>query len=150
MHRKSLFASEPDDSIPSRKRIENREPDIIPIVIVVFLVLFFFMAASKMQALDDSHAASQKTTARIKDHHATIILIKTDLELPGQIPVIFANNNRPLDLDGLKLLVADRVRSDRNQVIIEADRHVPFGFTQQVARAVAEVEGAQIAFGVSQ
>jgi biopolymer transport protein ExbD len=124
----------------ARKAPDN-ELDITPMIDVTFLLLIFFMVTSTMQEPDldvPSAAHGQGIDAR----GGIVVQIKE-----GTPPALVIDG-QGVALDEVRGRVEEAVREHRPEVIIRADGQIPYGFVQQIARIVTEVEGAEFSIGV--
>jgi biopolymer transport protein ExbD len=151
MSRRALFESDDDDGLPRRKRGDQEtELDITPMIDVTFLLLIFFMVTSTMQGQPDQDVPVARFGKGVPTQNATIIRIIAEGSIGGKTPriILGESDESEADLDMVRRAVEDAVKSDRMQVIIKADREVPHGFVQEVARTVNEVEGVKFYVGV--
>ena len=114
--------------------------DITPMIDVTFLLLIFFMVSSTMKP----EGALQIPTARngegVNADEACILTIFDDGGTPGVYLADSKRENGPVPTEQ----VTPYVESQRKRyVIIKADRKVPSGFVEEVARAAAESEGGE-------
>ena len=145
--RNGLFVDDVDPfAARSRLAGTDGELDITPMIDVTFLLLIFFMVCSTMEGNVDEDVPVARYGTGVETRKATIIVVKA--ATAGVPPTILLEQGRASDLAGVRRLVAERVAGNRRQVIIKAERLVPHGFVQQVARAVKEVEGSQFYIGV--
>lgn len=146
----SLFADADDEG---RLRKAGRRPeidlDITPMIDVTFLLLIFFMVTSTMQALPESDIPPAKHGVGIETERSTIISIRAAAS-EAETPVILLGESgaRRGDVEDIAGYVRDGLETGRSRVIIKADRDVPHGFVQAVARAANSVEGIQFFIGV--
>lgn len=141
---------EDEGSLGKTKRTgDEADLDITPMIDVTFLLLIFFMVTSTMQGTPEvsvppaRHGASADTTT------ATTVDIKAP-DGAGGDPVILLDGE-PSSIEQVKAKVQEGIDSPepKNRVIIMADREVPHGFVQQVAKAVVEFEGVTFSIGVT-
>lgn len=121
--------------------------DITPMIDVTFLLLIFFMVTSTMQSTQDldipavSHGVGQES-------EQTATLIVKGPASPGEDPVIVFESGREATLEEVQPEVERQMEKGVLHTIIKADGKVPYGFVQEVIRAVNEVEGAEFSIGV--
>lgn len=148
--RTALFPDSEDD-VSFRRRKSNNEMDldITPMIDVTFLLLIFFMVASTMQATADNDIPPAKHGVGIETERSTIISISLP-DIDETAPVIFLGEagSKRADLDEVAEYVQQGVDNGRSRVIIKADRNVPHGFVQRVARAANSVDGIRFFIGV--
>jgi biopolymer transport protein TolR len=128
---------------------EEMDLDITPMIDVTFLLLIFFMVASTMQATAENDIPPAKHGVGIESERSTIISIRLNDETEEQ-PVISLGDGvgRPAELAEVTDYVRQGVDAGRTRVIVKADRDVPHGFVQRVARAANAVEGIRFFIGV--
>jgi biopolymer transport protein ExbD len=119
---------------------EDDELDITPMIDVTFLLLIFFMVASNMQKPSSLEIPPATHGTGIDKSNATVLTIfKTDNE-----PEIYLSDgekeNGPVSLPDVTAYVQRGVNENKLTVIIKADRDIPSGFVEDVARAASEVE----------
>lgn len=145
--RTGLFAEDAEPAVKSPRRMgTDGELDITPMIDVTFLLLIFFMVCSTMEGDNDVDVPVAQYGTGVETRKATIIVVTA--ATAGGSPTITLENGQRTDFAGVRRHVAEHVAGNRRQVIIKAERLVPHGFVQQVARAVNEVEGAQFYVGV--
>jgi len=142
----SLFNDGSGTGIGRKSRGDNdMDLDITPMIDVTFLLLIFFMVTSTMQSTPDLQVPEAKHGIGLDTNAATIISIRA-----GDPPVIVLGDGKGPEgtIDELKALVEENIKDQKFQVVIKADRDVPHGFVQTVAKAIAELEGIQFFVGV--
>lgn len=139
-------------SAGGRRMREETELDITPMIDVTFLLLIFFMVTSTMKGNPDADLPVAKHGKGVDTSAVTTILIRANPD--GGEPQLELENlavnlpRQPVTLQDITNLVQTAVTSDVPDVIIKADRTVPHGDVQKVARAVNAVEGVQFFVGV--
>jgi biopolymer transport protein ExbD/biopolymer transport protein TolR len=143
---RSLFS---DSDSPGRKDEAELGMDITPMIDMTFLLLIFFMVTSTMQVEARLQMPAATHGAGVPLENAVVISIfKT-----GDEPQIVAG----ADPDKPTLLatevggyVAEGIKSGKTTIIIKADRDIPSGFVEEVARSANEVapEGVELSFYV--
>lgn len=138
------------------------EMDITPMIDVTFLLLIFFMVTSKMnQVKGDLPPARNGIGVNAKDAIViSIFNLDPDPEIymtehKRSMGVVTQSELGPLSLEEVTEHVREEVASNRKVVIIKADRELPSGFVEDVARAAGEAdpnlgteEGLQFFIGV--
>lgn len=119
---------------------EDDEINITAMIDVVLLLLIFFMITSSMETsttLQIPPADNGKDV--LVDQSVVVTIFKTTGD-----PEIYlsdgAKENGPSDLEGVKSHVREGVASGLRSVILKADRDLPSGFVEDVARAAADVD----------
>ena len=148
---RSTFGGDSGGMLKPRKKVEEADLDITPMIDVTFLLLIFFMVASTMQGTPDRDLPPAKFGVGVQDSNAILIAINRP-SAPGDIPVVVLSTGEevtPGDNDAIRGDVENGLQKDENsEVIIQADREVPAGFVKEVMRAVTEVEGVKFNIGV--
>ena len=137
------------DGFSRRRQPAEMDLDITPMIDVTFLLLIFFMVASTMQATSDSNIPPAKHGVGIETGQSTTISIRFD-ESVDSSPVILLGDGagRQAGVEDVADFVRAGVENNRSHVVIKADRDVPHGFVQQVARAANTVEGIRFFIAV--
>ena len=122
-----------------RTRTNDEELDITPMIDVTFLLLIFFMVASTMQGKADLPLPpAQSGVGVVADNSTVITLLAAD-----GVPSIKLGDGPGAPegtLEQVATYVSDGVAAQKTSLIIKADRDLPSGFVEDVARA-ANVEG---------
>ena len=86
----------------------------------------------------------------VPERAATIVTIQR--EGIGGPPIIILGDGRGPEgnLDAVRNYVEQGLRDNRTHVIIKAERDIPTGFVQQVAKAATQVEGVRLNIGVQE
>jgi biopolymer transport protein TolR len=151
MSRRPLFESVDEEDLPRRKRGgQDAELDITPMIDVTFLLLIFFMVTSTMQGQPDQDVPVARYGKGVPTENSTIVRIIAEGPIGGKTPriILGEGDESEADLDMVRRAVEDAVKDDRTTVIIKADREVPHGFVQEVARTVNAIEGVKFYVGV--
>lgn len=111
---------------------------------VTFLLLIFFMVSSTMRGTPDLPLPPSKSGEGVVMDDAVTITLMSDDGLPSIH--LGGGPNAPLgDSESIAAYVAEAVASQKTTVVINADRDLPSGFVEDVARA-ANVEGVEKMF----
>lgn len=150
--RAPIFDMEDDgeESLAPPKRTLDGELDLTSLIDVVFLLLIFFMVSSTMKGTPDVDVPDAHFGTGVAERAATIITILR--EGVGGPPIIILGDGRGAEgnLDAVRAHVEQGLRENRNHVIIKAERNIPHGFVQQVAKAATQVDGVQLNIGVQE
>jgi biopolymer transport protein TolR len=131
-----------------KKKTEEMELDITPMIDVTFLLLIFFMVSSTMQPTPDLEVPAAKYGKGLETSNAIVFFI-SGTGSKEQLPVITSGESKDqLTLEQVTALVEQASQDGKKDVIIRADGAAPSGFVDDVSRAVTKVEGIQIAVGV--
>jgi biopolymer transport protein TolR len=125
-----------------KRKAPDANFDVTPLVDCVFLLLSYFMIASPMKGNPDAKVPSAAHGVGVNPNGATAIRI-----VEGSPPRILLDNHERT-LDEVRPYVEAGLRKGHSLVVIKADRKVPCGTVQQVARAVTAVDGVSFAIGV--
>lgn len=150
--RGGLFPDDADVPLTPPRKVVDGELDITPMIDVTFLLLIFFMVGSTIQTEPDIDVPIAKYGVGVDTQRASLIIIKLEKTAAGETPVILMElehgQKTRTDLDGVRRRAAELVRANRRQFIVKAERQVPNGAVQEVARALTEIEGARFYIGV--
>ena len=133
-----------------KKKNEDAELDITPMIDVVFLLLIFFMVTSTM---DDQKAANVPPVVHgvgADANQATIVSVVAD-EAGGTGRVILGDDpggEEIVNLDLVRRYVQAGFNEGKELVIIKAERDVKEGRVQEVLKVLADIEGLKFAIGV--
>ena len=132
-----------------RNRTADEELDITPMIDVTFLLLIFFMVASTMEGKPDLPLPPARTGTGVVADDATVITLSIDDGSPA-IKLGDGPGSPIGTLEQVAPYVSDGVAQQRTTLIIKADRDLPSGFVEDVARA-ANVEGVgEMYYGVEE
>src|SRR5690606_13624257 len=129
-----------NDAISKRQLPVDEELDITPMIDVTFLLLIFFMVTSTMQQDAQLQVPPARHGEGVSMDHAAVITIATREEVP-EIYLGDGVSDSPVEVDGIRPYVEAEIRAGKRFVVIKADRELPSGFVDEVARAANEVEG---------
>ena len=146
MSGRSRLTSEESEWGSTRKRGEEAELDITPMIDVTFLLLIFFMVTSTMQGKPDLDVPPVKHGVGVDAGGVGVITISAPKSESDDPQIMLDGQQR--SLDEVQGFVDDTLRDGRDHIVIKADREVPHGFVQQVTRAVTEFEGVTFSIGV--
>jgi biopolymer transport protein TolR len=143
--RRSLFPDADEGGFGRTKRSGDADLDITPMIDVTFLLLIFFMVTSTMKSDRELDIPVAQYGVGVETRLASVIVIKA-----GGPSIYFGEdaNAAEADIDDVRPYIEEAAREGRMEVIIKADREVPNGFVQQVARVVAAVDGVSFFIGV--
>jgi len=118
------------------------ELDITPMIDVTFLLLIFFMVTSTMQNETELQVPPAKHGEGVSTDASTVITIVTRDGEP-EIYLDDGPQGSPAPLSEIAAYVQAGLneKPPKKVVIIKADRELPSGFVEEVARAANEVEG---------
>ena len=118
--------------------------DITPMIDVTFLLLIFFMVTSTMESPDALKIPEARNGLGVNTQEATTITIFHNEPAPEIFLADGVRENGPVNVSE----VGAYVQSEGfKTVIIKADRDVPSGFVEEVARAANE-SGEELMFFV--
>jgi biopolymer transport protein ExbD len=153
MARTALFETDPGEEplTPPKRQIDG-EMDITPLIDCVFLLLIFFMVTSTMQGTPDVDVPFAHYGTGVPGRNATIVTLRNPPPADLGPPLVILGDGRgpQADFAELKTYVEEGLRNERNHVIIKAERTVPHGFVQEVARVVSGIEGIRFNIGVQE
>lgn len=113
---------------------------------VTFLLLIFFMVTSTMEQEGALQIPAARNGLGVSADESCILSIFDDNGVPGVYLSDSKRENGPVATEQ----VTPYVNSHRKKyVIIKADRKVPSGFVEEVARAAAEAEIEDLQFFVA-
>lgn len=127
--------------------IEDKEEtklQMAPMIDMVFLLVIFFMCASHLSSLKNVEltipAASRGIVPKERPERWTVNVLRDGSILSGSYPV---------DVEGLTLMVRDRLRADPNlKVYLRADAFARHADVRRAMGAMAKAGVDEIIFGV--
>ena len=133
-----------EETLPKRKIVSASELDITPMIDVVFLLLIFFMVTSTMKQDTELQVPPAKHGEGVSTDTAVVITIVNKDNTP-QIYLSDGPQGSPAQLTEVAPYVQSEMNADKaiKTVIIKADRELPSGYVEEVARAANEVEGIE-------
>jgi biopolymer transport protein ExbD len=145
MTRRAILSGESAEHQWGTKKREPIEADIdvTPLVDCVFLLLAFFMMTSPMKGNPDRNLPTAQHGGPINPNTATLIRIAEGEPAPHILL-----DDRESTVADVRPFVEEGLRKGHANVLIKADRKIPCGLVQQVAKAVTSVEGARFCIGV--
>ncbi len=143
--RRSLFAGDEGARFKTEKRVQEADLDITPMIDVTFLLLIFFILTSTMDPADKLDLPKTKHGTGVKQEDTTEITLKRG---SGRSAVIMLKDGREVDLAGVRRHVEERIRENIVKVMLKAEREISTGAVQEVARAIAEVDGVEFYYAV--
>ncbi len=146
MSGRSKLSTAGDEWGSGRKRGEDAELDITPMIDVTFLLLIFFMVTSTMQGKPDLDVPPVKHGVGVDSGSVAVITISAPKSESDDPQILLDGQQRTLE--DVKGFVDDNIREGSDHIVIKADREVPHGFVQQVTRVVTEFEGVTFSIGV--
>ncbi len=131
-----------------RVQTDDEDLDITPMIDVTFLLLIFFMVTSNMkQAATVNIPRAKHGESVLTSQATTVTLFATDGD-----PEVYLSDGRkengPVGMEEVTKFVEEGVADGKTYVIIKADKDLPSGFVEEVARAANEVEDAELTFYV--
>ncbi len=126
-----------------KKRFQtDDELDITPMIDVTFLLLIFFMVTSTMK----KETALQVPPARHGEGVSTrdaIVITVVNREGEPEIHLGDSPQGSPAQLGEIAPYIGEGLAAQKRIVIIKADRELPSGFIEEVARTANETEGIE-------
>jgi biopolymer transport protein ExbD len=133
-----------------KKKTEDAELDITPMIDVVFLLLIFFMVTSTMDDQKAANVPPAKHGVGADTNKATIVSVIAD-EAGGVGRVILGDDpggEEIVNLDLVRRHVQAGFNEGKELVIIKAERDVKEGRVQEVLKVLADIDGLKFAIGV--
>jgi len=149
MARKALFGDD-GGGFGSRKRADTEvDLDITPMIDVTFLLLIFFMVSSTMQAQTELNVPAAEHGVGVPSNQSTEIIILAPASSTEKPKILLGDLKGPeSDFEGVRRFVQEGIDKGKREVVIKADRDVPYGFVQRVLKVVAEFENVEFSIGV--
>ena len=146
---KKLFTADGEDAFKREKKGPPGELDITPMIDVTFLLLIFFMVSSTMQSTPpiDLPPADHSTGITVSSSIVVTVKAPHGTESSSQI-LLGDGKGQEATVSELKAYLEEQQKSGLQKVVIKAEGDVPHGFVDEVARAVADIEGLEMYLGV--
>lgn len=148
-----MSTAEEIDEAPlvARRRPGEAELDFTPMIDVTFLLLIFFMVGAKMETTKPVDLPVSHAGQGIEVSKATALILRQD-DNPAvdKEPVVELETGLQATLAEVRQIVRSRADEGRREFIIRAERRVPNGLVQAVARAVQETEGTRFYVAVQE
>ncbi len=118
---------------------DDDELDITPMIDMTFLLLIFFMVTSTMEDPEALAIPESQWGQGVETREAIIMTVDI---IDGQPSVYLADkvDGNAVSLPEVTAYVSANVSPTHNVIIIKADRDVPTGFVQDVARAANDLD----------
>ncbi|MEZ6044769.1 MAG: biopolymer transporter ExbD [Planctomycetaceae bacterium] len=154
MARRTVFMGGSEAAfLTKKKKKEEADLDITPMIDVTFLLLIFFMVTSTMQESSNIHPPGARHGEGTNKEDSVIISIAAP-STPTEDPEIKLGDKPNSPIIALGQVEAE-VRAgvaalglQEPNVIVKADRDVPHGFVQQVLREINRLENVRFHIGV--
>lgn len=133
-----------------KKKTEDADLDITPMIDVVFLLLIFFMVTSTMDEQKAANVPPAKHGVGADANKATIVSVIAD-EAGGTGRVVLGDSpdgEEIVNLDLVRRYVQASFNEGKELVIIKAERDVKEGRVQEVLKVLADIDGLKFAIGV--
>ena len=133
-----------------KKKNEDADLDITPMIDVVFLLLIFFMVTSTMDDQKTANVPPVEHGVGVDTNKATIVSVVAD-EAGGTGRVILGDDpggEEIVNLDLVRRHVQAGFNEGKELVIIKAERDVKEGRVQEVLKVLADIDGLKFAIGV--
>ena len=145
MNRRAILTGESAEEMwgTKRRKTPDSEIDVTPLVDCVFLLLSFFMMTSPMKGNPDRNVPAARHGVGVNPNGTTAIRI-----VQGEPSPRILLDNRQSSVEDVRPYVEAGLRQGHTLVVIKADRKVPCGLVQQVAREATSVEGVHFSLGV--
>jgi biopolymer transport protein ExbD/biopolymer transport protein TolR len=134
-----------EESSTVRRTESETDLDMTPMIDVTFLLLIFFMVTSMMQQDTQVQVPVARHGEGVSTESAIVITVASR---DGEPEIYLADQpfGEPASLSEIPAYVqqgVDDPAGARRTVIIKADRELPSGFIEQIARAANQVEGIE-------
>lgn len=147
--RRDLFPDAEGGRFHTKKREQEADLDITPMIDVTFLLLIYFLVTSTMSQSDVLDLPTARYGTGVTSNETSTITIKRGA---GNSTEILIGDGEKADLADVSRYVEDRLNSAENvhKVMIKAEREIPHGSVQEVARAVSAIEGIEFYIAVEE
>jgi biopolymer transport protein ExbD len=132
-----------------KKKTEDAELDITPMIDVVFLLLIFFMVTSTMDEQKAANVPPAKHGVGADANKATFVSVIADEAGGGRVILGDSPDGEEIvNLDLVRRYVQAAFNEGKELVIIKAERDVKEGRVQEVLKVLADIDGLKFAIGV--
>ena len=132
-----MFDNAGNTGFGKKKKQEEVDLDITPMIGVTFLLLIFFMVTSTMQATPDKDIPPSTSGENANAGGFADVTVRAPMSgaSDGEIEL----DGRPVTLDQLKADLVQMTASGEVKVMIYAERDVKSGFVGEVEKIIGEV-----------
>lgn len=137
-----------EEYVRKRRKHQDTEVDITPMIDMTFQLLIFFMVTSTMQGNPPADLPPSKSGGSIEVAKVINVVI-TPASVSGEVPQIEINKVA-VNLDELKLTLEEQAsaRADGIHVMLLADRTMKNGDLNEIEVLLSEIPGVTYHFGV--
>ncbi len=132
------------DDLVKKKKLDDGDLDITPMIDVTFLLLIFFMVASTMEPSSEAKLAP----ARYGDGVTADMMMQIAVLAPvgeGSPPTIKIDG-RETTMEELSSYVGENYERTSGQVLMRVDRDVPNGYLNEIFGAIKEGTELELQF----
>ena len=154
MARRTVFMGGSEQALLSKKKKgEEADLDITPMIDVTFLLLIFFMVTSTMQESSSIKPPGARHGEGTNKEDSVIITIAAPLSETEEPEIRYGDkpNSPIINLGQVEAEVnagLTQLGLAEPHVIIKADRSVPYGFVEQVLREIDRIDNVNYHIGV--
>ncbi len=153
---------EPEIFTMPRRRQQDADLDITPMIDVTFLLLIFFIVASRLDPSTMVDLPKAEHGGAIQEKHAVVLLVARDANNPKSALVFLGNSkNREHEVKGdtadQESKIAEYVQDGltgsppKQHVLIKAEKGIPYRYVEEVRRAASKaIEGQSMHVGILQ
>lgn len=137
------------DELPPRKqKPRNDEIDVAPLIDVTFLLLMYFMVQQAINPRGDANVPEARHGVPTDKKTSSVISVKAVKGQKQPRIILGDTSGEEGSFATIPRYVQNGLKQQKHDVIIQAEREVPYGFVQQVLKTVNKVEGVRIAIAV--
>lgn len=152
------LADEPDNGSPALEFTPKRKLsdtagliDFAPLCDMTFQLLAFFIMTVSLAGQETVDVPKITHGTGVDLDSVTMFTILKPLDAKSEAKLILGNgpDGRVVTLDEARAAIEAGVNGNKGNVIIKAEREVPWGAVQRLGRIVASVSGAEMYVGVA-
>jgi biopolymer transport protein ExbD len=121
--------------IGKKRKVEEVDLDITPMIDVTFLLLIFFMVTSTMQATPDKDIPPSQSGINAVVDGIVDVTIRASAISDGDVEL----NNRPVSLEQLRADLMLKSQDGKFKVVLYVERDVKSGTVGEVEGVIGEV-----------
>ncbi len=121
--------------IGKKRKVEEVDLDITPMIDVTFLLLIFFMVTSTMQATPDKDIPPSQSGINAVVDGIVDVTIRASVISDGDVEL----NNRPVSLEQLRADLMLKSQDGKFKVVLYVERDVKSGTVGEVEGVIGEV-----------
>lgn len=146
---------EAQPAVPSRRKSEDADLDITPMIDMVFLLLIFFLVSSTPDQKTAIELPAARHGVAVTQHDSVIFTLAEGglgaapaFAADGRIPGTELPEDNQARSSRIRELVEQGFRENKTSVVIKSDKNVAHRDVAQLIKAASQVEGVKLHLAV--